>query len=282
MDYLERNRGPGASQLAHPDLADGLPRRAFGWRPLWLVPAGLFVVMLVAWELLVLAGVVDALLFPPPSRILESAGELTANGVLPGHIAATVLRVLAAVILGAGLGTLLGVAMGSSHRLRSVLDPIIGALHPVPKIAILPLIMVVFGIGDVSLVIVIATGAFFPMLINTMSGVHQINPTYLDIARLHGVGGLRKMRRITLPAAGPSMMAGLRLSLNTALLITVAVEMIAARTGLGSMIWLSWSTLRTEHIYVAIAVTIAFGLAVNGLLSWMTRRTLPWFHGRLR
>ncbi|REK25336.1 MAG: ABC transporter permease, partial [Actinobacteria bacterium] len=112
--------------------------------------------MLVAWELLVLAGVVDALLFPPPSRILESAGELTANGVLPGHIAATVLRVLAAVVLGAGLGTLLGVAMGSSHRLRSVLDPIIGALHPVPKIAILPLIMVVFGIGDVSLVIVIA------------------------------------------------------------------------------------------------------------------------------
>lgn len=282
MDYLERDRGPGASQLAHPELVGGLPRRVSGRGPLWLVPAGLLVVVLVAWELLVLAGEVDALLFPPPSRILESAGELIANGVLPAHIAATVLRVLAAVVLGAGLGTLLGVAMGTSRRLRSVLDPIIGALHPVPKIAILPLIMVVFGIGDVSLVIVIATGAFFPMLINTMSGVHQINPTYLDIARLHDVRGLRRMRRITLPAAGPSMMAGLRLSLNTALLITVAVEMIAARTGLGSMIWLSWSTLRTEHIYVAIAVTVAFGLAVNGLLSWMTRRTLPWFNGRLR
>jgi ABC-type nitrate/sulfonate/bicarbonate transport system permease component len=282
MDYLERNRGPGPTQLAHPELAEGLPRRGFGWRPLWLVPTGIVAVMLVLWELAVLVGYVDALLFPPPSRILESAGELFASGVLTSHIVATGLRVGVAVVVGAGFGIILGVAMGSSNRLRSALDPLIGALHPVPKIAILPLIMVVFGIGDVSLVIVIATGAFFPMLINTMTGVHQINPTYLDLARLHGVHGLKKMRRITIPAAGPSMMAGLRLSLNTALLITVAVEMIAARTGLGSMIWLSWSTLRTEHIYVAIAVTVAFGLAVNGAISWVTRRTLPWYHGKLQ
>ena len=250
--------------------------------PLWLVPAGLLIVMAVLWELAVMAGIVDALLFPPPSRILESAGELISNGVLPGHVAATGLRVGVGVLAGAGTGVLLGIAMGSSRRLRSVLDPIIGALHPVPKIAILPLIMVVFGIGDVSLVIVIATGAFFPMLINTMSGVHQINKTHLDLAKIHAVEGIKKMRRITIPAAGPSMMAGLRLSLNTALLITVAVEMIAARTGLGSMIWLSWNTFRTEHIYVAIAVTIVFGIAVNGLISWITRRTLPWYHGSLR
>lgn len=282
MDYLERNRRPGTSQLAHPELTGTLPRRFWGWRSLQLVPAGIVLVLLALWELGAFVGFVDTLLFPPPSRILESAGELLASGVLTGHIAATGLRVGAGVVIGAGLGTLLGIAMGSSQRLRSVFDPLIGALHPVPKIAILPLIMVVFGIGDVSLVIVIATGAFFPMVINTMTGVHQINPNYLDLARLHHFSGWKKMRRITLPAAGPSLMAGLRLSLNTTLLITVAVEMIAARTGLGAMIWLSWSTLRTEHIYVAIAVTVAFGLAVNGVLSWVTRRTLPWYHGSLR
>lgn len=282
MDYLERNRRPGTPQLAHPELAGALPRRALGWRSLRLVPAGIVVVLLALWELAVFAGFVDALLFPPPSRILESAGELLANGVLTAHIAATGLRVGAGVMIGAGLGMFLGIAMGSSPRLRSVFDPLIGALHPVPKIAILPLIMVVFGIGDVSLIIVIATGAFFPMVINTMTGVHQINPNYLDLARLHGVGRWKKMRRIIIPAAGPSLMAGLRLSLNTTLLITVAVEMIAARTGLGAMIWLSWSTLRTEHIYVAIAVTVAFGLAVNGVLSWVTKRTLPWYHGTLQ
>lgn len=282
MDYLERNRGSGTPQLAHPELAGALPRRLSGWRPLWMIPAGIVVVFLALWELAVFVGFVDALLFPPPSRILESAGVLLANGVLIPHIAATGLRVGASVVIGAGLGMILGIGMGASPRLKSVFDPLIGALHPVPKIAILPLIMVVFGIGDVSLVIVIATGAFFPMVINTMTGVHQINPNYLDLARLHGVGGWRKMRRITVPAAGPSLMAGLRLSMNTALLITVAVEMIAARTGLGAMIWLSWSTLRTEHIYVAIAVTVAFGLAVNAFLSWVTRRTLPWYHGTLQ
>jgi ABC-type nitrate/sulfonate/bicarbonate transport system permease component len=282
MDYLERNRGPGSSQLAHPELTGALPRQVLGWRPLWLIPAGSVAVLLALWELAVFVGFVDALLFPPPSRIVESAGQLLANGVLTAHIAATGLRVVVGVVTGAGLGMILGIAMGSSPRLRSIVDPLIGALHPVPKIAILPLIMVVFGIGDVSLIIVIATGAFFPMVINTMTGVHQINPTYNDLARLHAVGGWRKMRRITIPAAGPSLMAGLRLSLNTALLITVAVEMIASRKGLGAMIWLSWSTLRTEHIYVAIAVTVAFGLAVNGLLSWVTRRTLPWYHGTLQ
>lgn len=282
MDYLERNRGSGTPQLAHPELTGGIPRRTPGWWPLWVVPAGIVVVVLALWELAIFGGFVDALLFPPPSRILESAGELLASGVLIPHIVATGFRVGASVVIGAGLGIILGIAMGSSPRMRTVFDPLIGALHPVPKIAILPLIMVVFGIGDVSLVIVIATGAFFPMVINTMTGVHQINPNYLDLARLHGVGGWRRLRRITIPAAGPSLMAGLRLSLNTALLITVAVEMIAARRGLGAMIWLSWSTLRTEHIYVAIAVTVAFGLAVNGFLSWVTRRSLPWYHGTLQ
>lgn len=282
MDYLERDRGPGPSQLERADLVGGRSRPAFGWRPLWLIPAGLTALAIAMWELLVIGDRIDALLFPAPSSILRSAGELVVDGVLTAHLSATVVRLLVGVMIGAGAATVLGVLMGSSARVRTVLDPIVGALHPVPKIAILPLIMVVFGIGDVSLVIVIATGAFFPMLINTMSGVHQIHSTHLDVARLHNVRGIRKMRRITLPAAGPSMMAGLRLSLNTALLIAVAVEMIAAHTGLGSMIWRSWSTLRTEHIYVAIAVTIVFGLGVNGVLSEVTRRTLPWFHGGVR
>ena len=85
-----------------------------------------------------------------------------------------------------------------------------------------------------------------------------------------------RMRRVVVPGAAPSVLAGLRLALNTALLIAVAVEMIAARQGLGSMIWLSWTTLRTEEIYVAIAVTIAFGLAVNAAISLITRVAVPW------
>ena len=240
------------------------------------MPVIVGLVLLAAWEAGVRAGAIDSLHFSAPTTIAATTWRLLGNGVLLGHIGASALRVGLAVLVGGGAGLLLGVVMGSSTRLRAVVDPFIGALPPVPKIAILPLIMVIFGIGNVSLIIVIATGAFFPMVINTMAGVAQINPVHHDVAALYGASPWMRMRRVVIPGAAPSVLAGLRLALNTALLIAVAVEMIAARQGLGSMIWLSWTTLRTEEIYVAIAVTIAFGLAVNGAISLVTRLAVPW------
>lgn len=240
------------------------------------LPAAVAIVLLIAWEAGVRLGFIDALLFTPPTTIGATVVKLFSNGILGIHLAATAWRVGLAVAIGGGAGLVLGVAMGSSFRMRRAVDPFVAALHPVPKIAILPLIMVIFGIGDLSLVIVIATGAFFPILINTMAGVAQIHPVHHDVAQLYRAGRLMRFRRVVLPGSAPSILAGLRLALNTALLIAIAVEIVAAREGLGAMIWLSWTTLRTEEIYVAIAMTIAFGLAVNGLISLITRWAVPW------
>ena len=136
--------------------------------------------------------------------------------------------------------------------------------------------MVIFGVGDVSRVIVIAAGAFFPFLINTMSGVSQINPIHFDVAHSYRAGRLRIFRRVVLPGAMPSILAGVRLGLNSALLLAIAVEMVSTRDGLGGMIWLSWTTLRTEEIYAVLVVTVAFGLAVNLALAWATKILVPW------
>jgi NitT/TauT family transport system permease protein len=136
--------------------------------------------------------------------------------------------------------------------------------------------MVVFGIGDLSLIVIIAAGAFFPMLINAMAGVSQIDPIHIEVARLHRAGRWLVWRRVLVPAAAPSVLAGLRLSLNTALLIAVAVEMVAADSGLGDMIWMSWTTFRIENIYVAIFATVVFGLGVNLLITAMTNIWVPW------
>jgi NitT/TauT family transport system permease protein len=166
--------------------------------------------------------------------------------------------------------------MGLSDRVRGALDPFVGALHPLPKIAVLPLLLVIFGIGDLPLILIIAAGVTFPMLINTMAGVSQIDPIHLDVARIHRAGRWMVVRRVVIPAAAPSVLAGLRLALNTALLIAIAVEMVAASSGLGEMIWMSWTTFRIENIYVAVFTTIAFGLGVNLLITLLTRIWIPW------
>jgi len=277
MEYLEVDRRPGSPEPAHPELiarASGLRRLARRLRP---GAAGLIALSVLAlWELGVRGGIIEALHFPSPTTIARTVGRLLANGELLEHTLATLMRVGWGVGIGGTLGFGLGLAMGRSARLKGAVDPLVGALHPLPKIAILPLIMVLFGIGDLTLVVVIAAGSFFPMVINTVAGVSQINPIHFDIARIHRASRMRVMHRVVLPGAAPSVLAGLRLALNTALLITVAVEMVAARSGLGAMIWMAWTTLRTEEIYVALVATVVFGLAVNLALSLISRYALPW------
>lgn len=277
MDYLEVDRGPGPSELAHPGLSAQAGRiRSLSAGLRNRMPITIGIAALTLWEIGVRVGAIDSLHFPAPSTIAVAFGESVADGVVIGHLFATLMRVAWGVGVGGTLGLLLGVAMGRSVRLKAALDPFVAAFHPLPKIAILPLIMVLFGIGDLTLVIVIAAGTFFPMLINTMAGVSQINPIHFDVARIHRAGKARVMFRVVLPGSAPSVLAGLRLALNTALLIAVAVEMVAARSGLGAMIWMSWVTLRTEDIFVALVVTVAFGLTVNLAISLIARWAVPW------
>jgi NitT/TauT family transport system permease protein len=248
-----------------------------GWLSLVIAVAGV-----AAWEWGARAGAVDALLFPEPSFIAETMGRLVGDGSLISDFLATLRRMAWGVLIGGGAGLLLGLAMGRWRPLRSVVDPFVAATHPLPKIALLPLIMVVLGIGDASRVAIIAGGAFFPLLINTMSGVDQINSIHYDVAHNYRAGPLKVFRRVVLPGASPSIVAGMRLALNTALLLTIAVEMISARDGLGGMVWMAWTTLRVEEIYVAVLVTVLLGLAINGLLALLSQLLLPWQVGRAR
>lgn len=277
MEYLEVDRRPGSPEPAHPELryqASLAGRLAHRLQP--GAAALIAIAVLALWEFGVRAGFIEALHFPPPTTIAATVGRLLASGRLQEHTLTTLMRVGLGVGIGGTLGFGLGLAMGRSARWRAALDPLVGALHPLPKIAILPLIMVLFGIGDLTLIVVIAAGSFFPMVINTVAGVTQINPIHFDIARIHRATRMRVMLRVVLPGSAPSVLAGLRLALNTALLITVAVEMVAARRGLGAMIWMAWTTLRTEEIYVALLATVVFGLAVNLALSLIARFAMPW------
>jgi NitT/TauT family transport system permease protein len=224
---------------------------------------------------------IPTLFFPVPSQILRSTFEMTASGTLTRHLALTLARMCLALALGGIPGLLLGLAMGWLPYLRAVLDPFVAALHPIPKIALLPLVMVILGVGDASLVVVIALGAFFPMLINTMTGVWQINPIHFEVARNYGASKGQVFRRVVWPGSLPLVLAGLRLALNATLLLTVAAEMFTPQNGLGAMIWFGWQTMLTAEIYVSLLVITVLGILFSYSIDLIGRRWVPWEPSRI-
>ena len=240
------------------------------------MPALVTVVVLIAWEAGVRAGILKALFFPAPTTIIRTLAKMIANGDLFVDLGATLSRLGQGLLLGSGVGLLVGLVMGWSRPLREVVDPFIAAAHPIPKISILPLVMIVFGIGEASKVVLVAIASFFPTMINTMAGVRQIHPIHFEVAGNFGAGLGKTFTRVLVPGSLPLILTGLRLALNTALVVTIAVELLTAREGLGATIWLAWETLRTEDLYVALLTTALLGISFNQALRFLAQRLIPW------
>ncbi len=242
-------------------------------------PALSALAVLAAWELASRTGAISPMFFPPPSSIAVVLWRMLMGGELLVDLGITIARVIAGFVLGAGLGMLLGMVMGSSPRLGAQLDPWVAALHPTPKIAVLPLILVIFGIGEASKIMLAALGAFFPMLINTIAGVRQIPHIYFEVADSYGAGRMQTFARVVVPGSLPLVMAGARISANVALMLTIAAELVAAQRGLGQVIWFAWQTLRIEEVYAGLFVTSMLGITFAYLLERFTRWVMPWRSG---
>lgn len=235
-----------------------------------------WVALLTALELLVRTGVHTGLFLPAPSTVAIALGQMIGNGTLAGHLLSTLSRIAAGLLGGASIGVLLGLAMGTSRRLRRVVDPVVAALHPIPRLAFFPLLIVVFGVGESSKLAAVALGAFFPMLLNTVAGVRGMNPVHLELARNYGATRRQMFLHVLLPGAMPLMLTGLRLSSNTAFHSTIGVEMVGSRTGIGAMLWLSWQTFRIDHLYAILVVIAVIGIGLATLIRWVTYRSAPW------
>jgi NitT/TauT family transport system permease protein len=184
------------------------------------------------------------------------------------------------MIGGITAGLLLGLAMGMSRRLRRVVDPIVAALHPIPRLAFFPLLIVVFGVGEMSKLAAVSLGAFFPMLLNTVAGVRGMNPVHLELGRSYGASRRQMFWHVLLPGSLPLMLTGLRLSSNVAFHATIGVEMVGSRTGIGSLLWLSWQTFSIDQLYAALTVIAALGIGLASLIRWVTARGAPWLAER--
>jgi ABC-type nitrate/sulfonate/bicarbonate transport system permease component len=255
-----------------PTLAQRLGPRLEPWASILVLGLALLV-----WETLSRLGQLSPLFFPAPSSILASLWNMALNGKLWLHTSATLNRLAIGFALGAGSGLVLGLGMGWSPRLRAIVDPIIAALHPIPKIAIYPLIMIIFGIGDESKIVSIAIAGFFPMLLNSMAGVRGLNPVYFEVTRNYGASRWKTFTRVVLPGSMPMVLTGARLAFNMAMVISIAVELLSAKEGLGVIIWFSWQTLRIEEMYGSLVIIALLGVAAQLILHQLTRRLTPWF-----
>jgi NitT/TauT family transport system permease protein len=232
--------------------------------------------LLVVWEALTRTGWVPELFLPSPLGVLATGWEMLRSGDLLVHVAASLGRIL----LGFGLGALGGVGVGLAVGVFSLADaigtPLIAATFPIPKIALLPLLILWLGIGEPSKVAVIALGVFFPMTINTYAGVRHADPLLLRAAVSFGAGRWSLIRKVMLPSALPMIFAGLKLGAGTSLLLLVAAEMIAASSGIGFLILHAQNLMETTTLMVGIVLLSLLGLASHWLFARLERLAIPW------
>lgn len=249
----------------------GAWRASSRWFPV-IVIGGLVAV----WETLARLSLLPPVLFSSPTAVMGTLLESFRSGEMVRHVTATLLRTIPGLLIGAVPGLLLGLAMGWSVTLRRAVDPILMAVHPIPKIAILPLLMIFLGIGEASRIAVAAVAAFFPMLINTMAGVRQISPLYLEVAENYGASRWKLFTRVVFPGSLPMSLSGLRLAANVTLLVTISAEIVMAEVGLGSLLWLAWETLRVELLYATLVVVSLLGIGLSTSLHALRRTLIPW------
>jgi NitT/TauT family transport system permease protein len=237
---------------------------------------GFWIGVLVLFEAMVRSGIYTGFFLPAPSIVFGSLAHMIRDGSLLKNLGVTLIRIIGGLAAGGAAGVMLGFAAGTSRRLRGVIDPLVAALHPIPRLAFFPLLIVMFGLGESSKIAAVALGAFFPMFLNTVAGVHAMSPVHLDLGRNYGASRRQVFLNVLLPGALPLMLTGLRLSANTAFHGTIAVEMVGSRSGLGAMLWLSWQTFRIDNLYAILVVIAAIGIGLATLIRRVSLRAAPW------
>lgn len=232
--------------------------------------------LLLLWEFLAYTHTIDVRLLSSPSLILKSFIPLLLSGELLYNTAVSVQRVLWGFLAGSIPGILLGISMGLSPFVRSAIEPMIAATYPIPKLALMPLILLIFGLGETSKIFTIAIGVFYLVVINTMAGVLNIDKIYLDVAKNFGANRKDFYLTVAFPGALPMIFAGLKLGMGMALILIVAAELSAAKAGVGWMIWRAYDMFDIEQMFVALIMLSFLGYIFSLLLDLIERWVLPW------
>ena len=263
--------------------ADGTSRREIAFRGGGFAPVpkrgvGLvvFVLLILGVELGTRSGVISNLTLPRPSDVLGTFVELWRSGLFVEHLAPSLARLGVGAAIGVSLGISVGVAIGLFSFARAGLVPLVAALFPVPKIALLPLFVIWFGIDEASKYALIAFGTFTPTVVATYGAVDNVDRTLIRMGQSFSLSWYRIVTRIVLPGALPGILSGLRISLAIAIILLVAAEMLGAERGIGAYILEAGSLYDLERLFVGVAVLSLLGVGVSALIGLVERRLLRW------
>ncbi|NCT82016.1 MAG: aliphatic sulfonate ABC transporter permease SsuC [Comamonadaceae bacterium] len=241
----------------------------------WLLPAAI----LVAWELASRSGWLSARILPEPAAVLAAFWQLLRSGELAHHVAVSTARAFSALALGGGLGLLLGLLTGTWRRAEALLDTTLQMLRNIPALALIPLVILWFGIDEAAKLVLVAVGVFFPVYLNTFHGIRNVDRDLIEMARSYGLGGWQLYRQVILPGALPSILVGLRFSLGLMWVLLIVAETLSAQAGIGYLTMNAREFLQTDIVLVGILLYALLGKLADVVARALERAWLPWHRG---
>ncbi len=243
-------------------------RRWIGW--------AVFVALIALAEWGTRTGWISALTLPRPSDVLQTFVELWQSGLLFKHLGPSVTRLIVGAALGASIGISVGVLIGLFSHIRAGLVPLVAAIFPIPKIALLPLFVIWFGIDEGSKYALIAFGTFTPTVVATYGAVDNVDRSLIRMGQSFGLSWWSIVRKIVLPGAMPGILSGLRISLAIAIILLVAAEMLGAEFGIGAYILEAGSLYDLERLFAGVVILSLFGVLMSAGIGMIERRVLRW------
>jgi NitT/TauT family transport system permease protein len=278
FSMLDRAETPASSKADPADAPRPVAFRGGGFTPKAGRYAGWIALVLVigVWQLAGSAGWVNPLFLPAPSAIARAIYQLAMSGALWQHLSYSIMRIGTGWILGTVAGVIVGFSIGLSSLARGVGITFISALFPIPKIALLPLLILWLGIGEEPKIATIALGVFFSTAISVYSGVDSVPRNLIRMAQSFNVPFHAIVRRVIWPGALPSILAGFRITASIALLLVVSAEMIGAEFGIGAFVLQAGNLMQTDQLLAGVVILSLFGLAVGRLINRLETRLLHW------
>ncbi|HEY6009723.1 MAG TPA: ABC transporter permease [Geobacteraceae bacterium] len=233
-------------------------------------------VFLLLWEILPRVGLVDPFILTPFTQVLKALVRLATSGEMAGHLLSSFRRSMGGFSLAMIIGIPVGILMGWFKQFERVVDPLLQVFRNTSILALFPVFILVFGLGEVSKIAIIFWGTLWPTLLSTIGGVKGVDPLLVKSARSMGISQVGLLFRVVLPAASPSILTGIRLSAASAVLVLVAAEMLGANSGLGFLIFYAEQSYAVPDMYAGILSLSVIGCSVNYLLVAFERRVTRW------
>ncbi len=238
----------------------------------WILPLSL----LILWQLSGSCGWLSSRVLPTPLAVLSAGYQLAASGELARHVGISSERALTGFAIGGTIGLLLGIVTGSSRLAEGLIDSTVQMLRTVPHLALIPLVILWFGVGEASKISLVALGVLFPIYLNTHHGVRGVDPGLIEMGRLYGLGQWELFRKILLQGALPSILVGVRYALGVMWLTLIVSETIAATSGIGYLAMNARDFLRTDVVVLSILIYALLGKLADSAARWMEHLLLPW------